>query len=122
MQIRDIDWKFTISNPNALNMEEIASTLDENRMVAVTTTKDPTKCCCVFVHKRIMDKAHHTNFQHPLQRYDGGHTMTSCAGHTIFVLRHAKTVKDILDWVQDVRAAEWTTKENITVHVRYPEI
>jgi len=110
------DWSFTISHPDALSLSEIAETLDENRLVAVTTSDDPKVCCCVFVHRRIARKANLLSIRQSKA------CMTTCRGHIVFALSHAKYIKDVMTWVKRVRKAPWPEKKPVKVAVRYPEV
>ena len=110
------DWSFVISHPNALNAEEIADTLDENRLVAVVTSDDPEVCCCIFVHRRIVRKANLLSIRQSKP------CMTTCRGHIVFALSHAKYIKDVMAWVKRVRQAQWPEKKPVKLSVRYPEV
>jgi len=110
------DWSFTISHPDALSLSEIAETLDENRLVAVTTSDDPEVCCRVFVHRRIARKASLLLIK-PIHPY-----LTTFKRHIVFTLSHAKYIKDVMEWVKRVRKAPWPEKKPVKLSVRYPEV
>ncbi|RLI66804.1 MAG: hypothetical protein DRO67_00075 [Candidatus Asgardarchaeum californiense] len=112
-------WKFKVSSKEALHYNEIGETLNKDRLIAITTTDDPTKGCAVYVHNRIMVKSHQVGIELP--SYNGMVYEMPC-GHVAFILRHADSIKKITKWVKEVRTAKWENQENLEVTVRYPEL
>jgi len=134
------NWEFTTASVAAINVDEIAITLDDDKLVAwvipevsIPPSKNGSKAIFkakfdavlkatpvfVIVHRRIMQKAKALQ----IAKATCPSLKTEVAsGHTSFQLDNVHSIDIIMDWIKLVRSTKWGRLGTQKVAVRYPKV
>ena len=141
-------WEFKVSSPSMIEPNEIGRTLNENRLVAYTTSNNLEKGVYVFVHRRLLKKVAVLAHIKEVNRGGGnvGRKLLSNhntsptlhhfirppytlyelpCGHYYAHLTHRKCISEVLAWVHKIRVTPYPENQesaSTTIKVHYTEV
>jgi hypothetical protein len=120
IQDQEGSWKFKTSDVEAINYEDIASTLNDERKVVYGVIEGTSKNSFVIVHRRLIQKADVFEVKSFFGNFT--HEKLNC-GHYLFFLESSR-IKKLIKVFKEINAMEWAKDNNkdINVLVRYHKL